>query len=367
MHGSKLNQEALNTYCQSFASIILDDFFSKNQGINGQQIISVTPVKQVNFFVLKVLFEQWQEETKKFKSPLFNYKNQEVNTALKNLVNTLSKNILIEKDDFKPLLEEASRDALTLLYDPEGFYFGNVSKTKRKDFRGMGKYIKIYKDLFDQLALAIEHNTDQEQKAIMSPVLEGYEIDAQQQSEVIALFDSVLKIDFSDDAPQKKVEEVVEPPASPVEEKTPEESPENINGHDAPIEEEIKGEFKPLSAKKKADASLVHDQFAEEDIKTLNQKFEQKEVKETIATKHENAGSEQIAATISINQRYMFLSDLFEGSEPDYNTALENIEMQSTFDDAVEYLMQTFSKKYSWDMSSDEVKEFLKIIFKRFR
>ena len=371
MHGSKLNQEALSTYSKSFSSLVLDKFFSQNQGINGQQIISVTPIKQINFFVLKVLFAQWQEETKKFKSPFFNYKNADVNGALKNLVNTLSKNILIEKEDFRPLLEKATHDAITLAYDPATFYIENIPSTKKKDFRGMSKYIKIYKPLFDQLALALEKDAEKEQSALMNPVLDAYVIDSEEQAKFIAEISNVLEMNVLE-KPNAPIEEPVSPadiPEISSSEAFGESSrePESINGHNAPISEEINEEFNPLSKAKKPDASLVHDQYAEEEVKTLNKKFEEEKVQETIASKHEETSSSDLASSISINQRYMFLGDLFEGNEEDYQTALTHIDAQSSFDDSVEFLMQNFAKKYSWDMSSDEVKEFLKVIFKRFR
>ncbi|MFY0626470.1 MAG: hypothetical protein JXR07_09255 [Reichenbachiella sp.] len=370
MDGSKLNQEAADRYSQSFTSIVLEDFFSKNSGINGQQIISVTPVKQVNFFVLKVLFEQWQEETKKFKSPFFNYKNADVNGALKSLVNTLSKNILIEKEGFRSLLETAVNDTLLLLFDPENYYIHQSEiLPENKDIRSISKYVKVYKSLFDIIALEAEKKPEKNLRPIIIETLNSHSVDESEKENVLNSFGSVLAIDDllpsnTDDQP---IEEITIPEISATE-AFGNNSEESINGHNSPIDEEIKNEFEPLSpVADSSEIGNINDQFGGDDITTLNQKYEKEEIQETIASKHESETVSNLSSSININQRYMFLSDLFEGNETDYNIALETIEESSTFDESVEFLVQKYAKQYQWDMNSDEVKEFLKVIFKRFR
>lgn len=369
MHGSKLNQEATTRYSQAFSAQILEDFFSKNDGINGQQIIGVTPIKQVNFFVLKVLFDQWQEETKKFRSPFFNYKNQEVNTALKSLVNTLSKNILIEKEDFRPLLEQAVYETLVLIFEPQKFYAQLVdSLGKNQELRSVSKYIKVFKPQFDALVKLTESKDGRDLSALIVEAFDSQPIDLQEKQSLVDEFETVLKLDVLEEEPKPAKTEEPSFPEISATEAFGESKPENINGHDAPNNDELNQQFEPVETPEpNSQPSSVNEQFVEQDIQTLNQKYETQSAEKTIADKHEEQGASSLAASININQRYMFLSDLFEGNEADYSKALETVDSNKSFDDSVEFLVQNYAKQYSWDMNSDEVKEFLKVIFKRFR
>ncbi|WP_109832952.1 hypothetical protein [Reichenbachiella versicolor] len=368
MIGSKLNKSVAKQYSQSFASIVVDDFFSQNEGISGPQIVGFTPVKQVNFFVLKNLFNQWQEETKKLKSPYFNYKNDEVNQALKTLVNTLSKNILISKEDFKPLLESAVMETLELLYDPYSYYKNRSELLIAHPSLGSeSKYFKIYKSLFETLASASDLSLDS-----IDQLTAATEFSEAEFQENVHAFSTVLVI--SGDIQYEDQAEI------PVEE-TPAIPADDLFAT-SQIEEDLTEEFQPGNEQKSSDfSSLIetdnkdpevtkanlNEQYSGDTIQTLNQRYEAKEKKETIATKMEEKAIESLALSISINQRYMFINDLFDGNEEDYLSAIDQVDIASSFDESVELLVHKYSRKYGWNMNSEEVKSLLKIIFKRFR
>jgi hypothetical protein len=103
----------------------------------------------------------------------------------------------------------------------------------------------------------------------------------------------------------------------------------------------------------------------DEDMKILNDKFEVGA--KTLADLHEEKKIDSIMEAISINHRYMFLQELFDGDNDQFQKAIEKIENSESFDSAVEMLVQDYSKDYFWDMNSEEVKEFLKVVFRYFR
>lgn len=397
MHASKLNQEAVNQFSQSYTKHIVDDFFGQNQHITGQQIISLSPIKQVNFFVLKVLFEEWQEEEKKFESSYFDYTSEEVSQAMKTLSNSLSKNIQVAKSDFVPLVEKAVGSTLEMMYDPALFYMAELKKLSNKDihkeFKSIGKYFKLYKELFDQILSNIESSVSHELPALESVIkntIESFSLDTGEQEEIEGLFNATLRLDVLDENTQTEelpeeeelksddeinffdsLDDSVTP--APMPEPTP--VPEPVVK--PTIKEEVNvtttSEVKTIVADEEVitedilESKNVNDQFAESDIKTINDKFEEQEKPKNIATVHEEKPVSELASSININQRYMFINDLFEGNEKDYNTALDEIDSSDSFDSSVELLVQNYAKKYMWDMNSDEVKELLKVIFKRFR
>src|SRR5688572_29161881 len=101
---NNLSVEKIKSYSIDFANTICNNFFKINNRISGQQILTVTPVKQVNLFILKNLFEEWEKESEKLKSNYFDYENESVKAALQNFLNILSQNISISRRDFEPLL-----------------------------------------------------------------------------------------------------------------------------------------------------------------------------------------------------------------------------------------------------------------------
>lgn len=360
MHGSKLNQEATNTYSKSYAAKITEAYFGQNEIISGQQIISITPIKQVNFFILKALFDEWQEEIKKYKSPYFDYKNEEVSQALKSFINTLSKNIQIKKDHFVPLVEKAVYSTLELLYDPAKYYLRLLNNSsaidKTRDLKNSGKYIKLYKPIFDELLNALER--DNNLTIAIQEVISNYQDTTLELTTTEELFSELITLDVLEQ--QVSADELPMPEPLDIADESPAESV-------LPVAEDINDEFEPIDElEEEPTVAIVNDKY-EEDIKTLNQRYEEQEETRTLAAVHETKSLSNLKNNININQRYMFVNDLFEGNEEDYETAMDEVENCDSFDSSVELLVQTYAKKYQWDMNADEVKELLKVIFKRFR
>ncbi|MEQ6121817.1 hypothetical protein [Reichenbachiella sp. MALMAid0571] len=415
MTGNKLNQKAAESYSKSFSSIILEKHFPTSNAITGQQILDITPVKQVNFYILKVLFLQWQEETKKFQSPFFDYSKPEVKDGLKSLINTLSKNILIKKEPFRPLLEKAVLDTITLMYNPTEFFiteFSNLPNVTRiQGFKGLSKYIKLRKNIYNKIVEKLDNDgnqviTNDEIKTLVQFVVSQQTPDNDDISGEADLFSSILPLDvFEKVKEEEPVVEIIDEPIAEeeilikveeeedteevgeiiIEEEELDEINQDTSDHDGGIliekddheeveeEENMDEEFSPIVEVKTAPAPIiaekpttVNEKFTEEKH-TINEKFENNKPKSSIAEVHETEKISEIQKSISVNQRYMFLNDLFNGDSSEYSKALEEVEKSNSFDESVELLVQNYSKKYEWDMNSDEVKELLKVIFKRFR
>lgn len=360
MHGSKLNQEATNSYSQSYSAKIIEEFFSDNEVISGQQIISVTPVKQVNFFILKALFDEWQEEIKKFKSPYFNYKNEDVNHALKNLVNTLSKNIQIHKEHFKPLLQRAVQATLLLMYEPAKYYMLELGKSastdKGRELRASSKYIKLYKPLVEDILGLLDK--DHEVKEAIQSAVSGFGDSAHELKNAELLFNGTLELNVAE-KPTEPEELTMPKPLADLDEVSEMQLAEEAD--------DIHSQFEPVNEDAGDDATENINQQYKGDVKTLNESYKKKDKSKSLAAVHESKSLSNLKNNININQRYMFVNDLFDGDEQDYENAMDEVENCDSFDSSVELLVQGYARKYDWDMNTDEVKELLKVIFKRFR
>ncbi|MEQ8554230.1 MAG: hypothetical protein RIC53_16350 [Cyclobacteriaceae bacterium] len=462
----KLNDEFIREYSEEFSEKITADFFADKDLISGKEILNVTPSKQVNFFVLKILFRKWQEEMKRLESPFFNYKNPEVRKAMVQFMNTLSQHIEVKKELFGSMMEEAVADTLLLAVDP-GSYISlefeemDVTHVTEKMTKPIFKYLKLHKseieeffaenngmeldefvenaeeffvevnvdaavkqqvdllsqivplsvddvyfkeedliDLDDEIPNASDEIDEDDQEVSFDHDEEGSydeetfedndeddrEVeeeneDSEKKDEVGDLddsgFDDELNEDYqaeeidepeNDDEPELDevadtsedseeefdIEESDEEPEDDQEDLSDEEDEDEDQDEQDNTDDEDDAEAEPVNEHFTPIQKTVNEQFSESESPTLADKLEQKKV-----------GS--IMEAISVNHRYMFTKELFDGDREAFVKAIEKIEQCNSFDDAVEVLVQNYASKLGWDMNSDEVKELLKVIFRKYR
>ena len=118
----KLDLSAIESYGHQYAKKVCDDFFNRTATINGQQILKLSNVAQVNMFVVSDLFERWKADTEVFKSPYFNFENDEVKAGLKTFMNIASRHIMVKREDFETILSSAVSRTLALLLDPSKYF-----------------------------------------------------------------------------------------------------------------------------------------------------------------------------------------------------------------------------------------------------
>jgi len=424
----KLNEDFIDGYCEKFASKVTADFFKEGKTvITGKEILKVTPSKQVNFFVIKLLFRYWQEETKKLESPFFNYKHDEVRQAMIQFMNVLSQHIEITKEKFETLLNHAVKDTLYLAAMPQAYVeidldSRGVEQVTEKSIDGTVKYLKIHKKeiqnfLSDMIGLSFDDVVDELPEEFDDfDTTEAVSIEAELLSPVLEISaekvfsdDPEIDDDFDEDdlfepgeedlvsvrqisRPRRKApdareenkgievnpndqamadEDFGEKPAekpAPVEEPPQEEIPKEEPVTKA--EEPVAPEPEPEEPVKEVKTPVILEQEDREDDfpeETINQQFEKEE--ETLAEHHEKAPAEgnSIMELISVNHRYMFIKELFRNDKNEFENALYELQEYDNFDDSVEFLVQGYAKHNEWDMQSDEVKEFLKVLFRRFR
>lgn len=436
----RLNEDFIDSYCEKFASKITNDIFSEEKTkVSGKEIVSVTPSKQVNFFVIKSIFRIWQEEAQKLQSPFFDYQNDEVRKAMVQFMNTLSQHIQIEQDNFKNLVNNAVKETIYLMASPQAYVeidleTRGVDKITDKVVETSIKYLRIHKEeiknfLFDMKGLIIEDVIEElpeefgdfdttkaveEELKNLSQVIplsidtvfsedpdldDDFDLDDLFGGDESDLFEDESEAKVTTEAPvvkenkevlsekekEPKIEDkpVSEPvveekkevlPPTPVEEKAPE---EEIPKVEVPKQEEaevIKPTPEPKTEEIQSDNSrpnikVVYQEEEPESEKTsetINEQFSEKHP-ESLAQHHASRGGNEIMKMISLNDRYLFIRELFGNDKNDFEACLDELEDQPSFDVSVEFLMNKHAKKHGWDMQSGVVKEFLKIIYRRFR
>ena len=356
MSESTLNIEAINTYSKLVSQKVSEQFFQTRKTISGNDILNLTSIKQVNFFVLKNLFTKWQAELTKLESPYFDYKNEEVKKSMQSLMNVLSKNIIIDEKHLNPLLQEAISETLFIILSPYDYYHNNLKNSPSitiKYLRSQTKYIRINKHLYVHLLNELENENDET----------TLEIDG-----VLEKLDGIFKT--TSDGPEDIDQYITEfSKIHPL-------SAEDFFVGDIALTETEEAEIDEIQhnlfqdfeemdevAIEKSKQQL-NDRFANEQ-KTLNEKLAQETI--DIATAHATKKIESVQSNISVNQRYMFVKELFNGESDSFDNAISEVNECDTFEDAVGLLVQNYARTYHWNMQSGEIKDLLKIIIKKFK
>lgn len=160
---NKLNIQELQSYARQISRKLCREYFVfDKQNIDGQEIIKFTTIEQVNYFVLKIVFVKWKEELAQYKqSPYFDYEKPEIEDALQNLMNIISKSIRIKMSDFETLLTQAVEETIYLALSPYHYfkiYYFSPEKIKitLSELKEKSKYLKINSLFFNHFIEKLE-------------------------------------------------------------------------------------------------------------------------------------------------------------------------------------------------------------------
>lgn len=318
----KISLEAIALYSDAYAEKVLKRAFASKEKINGQDILSLCDVQQINLFIVRELFKGWKEETKKLKSPYFDYENAEVKEAMDNFMGTLSKHIAINRQHFAPLLKKAVSQAVLLVLDPYDYFSMLVSGTHNKldvaSFREEIKYLKINKAPLERMLQKLEEKklkevSGNEAFAILDQILEEVSFTPDDVDDYVQKFSVIEKLD-PDKFYVKKEAPVVAVKTVPV--NTP----------------------KPAK---------VEAQSQPEKLNTVNSTQKIQRIKERL----------------TINQKFMFTKVLFKGDFETFSKAIDELDHQNNMPDALKYLEKYYA---GWDKESQEFHEFMEIVERRF-
>jgi hypothetical protein len=121
---TRINTEALHDYVREFMQLVCDKFYTENDVITGEQLFTITPVAQINLMLVSELYDKWKSETLALRSPFFDFENVKIKELLDQLTNSLSEHISIKRENFEPLLSDATYQTLQLLLDPKEYFIG---------------------------------------------------------------------------------------------------------------------------------------------------------------------------------------------------------------------------------------------------
>ena len=363
----QINSNYLEKYASEYASIVCERFFSNKQYITGQDIIKLTSSTQVNFFVIKRLFELWQEELAKLKSnPYFDYRDIAVHEALTQFMNVLSRRIKVEKDDLKPLVEAAVSQAVFLATDPVGYYQSEVSKAPDSKINDYLKENKKYYKWHDRAVsfLIDKAGFGHDKGEYLRAISANYQVvkdSLESENLLLATLGDVKA--FNLDAYLEKENEPTfsTPETKPVQETSSsffdqmeEEKPVERNVEEPKVEEPVYKE--PVYAEPVSKPS----NGADLNPSTLKSRFASQSYKGMKGVIGE------LSESLAINQRFMFTKELFDGNSDLLTHALKSIDDCRTFNEAIQLVNQRYVHELNWETDTEPVQEFLLLIYRKF-
>ncbi|WP_026953004.1 hypothetical protein [Algoriphagus mannitolivorans] len=363
----QINSNYLENYSKEYAQIVCDRFFSSRQFITGQDIIQLTNSTQVNFFIIKRLFEQWQEELAKLKSnPFFDYRDIAVHEALTQFMNVLSRRIKVEKSHFEPLVRAAVAQAIRVACFPVEFYQEEVKKAPAGK---INEYLKENKKYYKWNEKAVTFLIDKagfglDREAYLKAIAANFQViqdSLESKNLLLATLGEIKPFDldqyivadesFVDQAEEETVNsdsgssffesmeseeeskpvekvETIQKVAEPVK-KQPAQAPMNSNGGSLV-------------------ASSLKAHFSAESYKGMK------------------GIMGELSESLALNQRFMFTKELFDGNADLLKHALKTIDEESSFEAAVELINARYVSELDWDTNSEAVREFLQLVYRKF-
>jgi hypothetical protein len=369
----KLNTSALEEYSRSYAKRLSHYFFIDNETISGKQILGFCEVQQVNLFIIGGLFDTWQQEVSRLKSPYFNYQAVEVKEGLQAFMDTVSRHIAVDKENFEPLLARAIQDTLLLAIAPNQ-YFELWQEQMGKDFtvdrlKEKQKYFQINKFILKGLIDKMEAEGKSSIVSIVGmrwieEIIASNAAQLEKPEKYLEVFSQKLPVileDFLDlPVPTHQEPELFSNPVyAPVIEEVEEKS------YTKNIPEPIAVADK-ITLPKGAPIELSLNERLGRDQPTLNDSLKQVTAKETIMDRHQKTRIENIKSAIPLNQKFVFINELFRGDTSAYHQALNELEQCEDYKSATELLLQKYARNYGWNMNGEEVEAFFEIIERKF-
>ncbi len=372
---AQINGNYLEKYATSYAELVCDQFFSSRQFITGQEIIQLTPSSQVNFFIIKRLFELWQDELGKLKaSPYFDYRDIAVHEALTQFMNVLSRRIKVERRHLEGMLQDAVQDAIRVATNPVLFYQQEVEKAPagkiNEYLKENKKYFKwnerLVTSLIDKAGIVQDLGTYQQAISANFQTV-GASLDSPK--ELLTSISATLLFDLDlylgnvvADLPEiEEEEEIFEASESETvvesNEDFYEEPVAEFDEQEEFVEEEvftpqtekvIAPVFKPVPSGQGLDAARLKALFATETYKGM---------KGILG---------ELAESLALNQRFMFTRELFDGNADLLRHALKSVDELNTFEEAVDLINARFVFELGWDIESEEVREFMQQVYRKF-
>lgn len=402
-------------YGRLLAALLCDQYFGARPTatLDGPAVLRFTPIRQVNLFVVQQLLHRWTAEMAQLRSPYFDFEDADVRQALTQFMNVLSRRIKISRPAFEPLLAEAITDTLTGCLDPTETFarklLGDAAGYTPEKLRESLRYLDANKPVFEEFLATLPAGQEQERDYLLSRFRlhrEASQEHMQPVAVVVEQFNVLLPLTEAElyetsqpegaaapDVPAAPTPEPAAPAPTPTEATpqalatpvapAPQEVPRAMPARPepAPVAEKAAGVPAPAPQPTPAAKPATPAQAAAPEATTaavpLYEKLKAEQsaapsLSETLrqeraATLADKAPKvESLREAISINQRFSFINELFNGENMEYHAAIQHLDTLPSAELAKRYVTEDLADKYQWVRKDEHIGKLLKLIERKF-
>ena len=374
-------------YGRRLAARLCDQHFGTHPDatLDGPAVLRFTPLRQLNLLVVRQLLGQWQAETGRLRSAYFDFEAEPVQAAFTQFMNVLSRHIRLGRAAFEPLLAQAAADTLGLVADPLGsFQHLLLSSTEMPtvtSLRDSLRYIDIDKAFYQGFVDSLSANNSLSLD-FLTHRFELYHAanyrahqSMQRLVEELSALLPLTTADLLEDGPVSSLSTppAIAEPAAPTPVLT---TPPFVAAPVPVITEAAAPPIVPPVALPTPARPLLDTEAA---AIPLHEKLKAGQpappaladtlrATATPASLAERAGPkvETLREAISINQRFSFINELFNGENMDYHAAIQHLDSLPSAEQARAYISGDLSQRYDWNRKEEHVNKLLKLIERKF-
>ncbi|ALD21771.1 hypothetical protein [Hymenobacter sp. DG25A] len=382
----KYSQPKLEEYGRRLAALLCERYFGPQPGalLDGPAVLRFTPVRQVNLFVVQQLLAKWTEEMANLRSPYFDFEDAEVRQALTQFMNVLSRRIRLGREVFEPLLARAVTDTLRIAADPvvgfdEKLLHGRTAATREQLLEGV-RYMEVEKPLFQGFLESLPATTALPREELLKQFRQYQEANYQTLhpletvvNELSALL-PLSEIDLREEEatmPTPAAPVAATPPVAPQPTPVPPVAPApapQVAASEPPAVPKPEPERPEVAAETLAPAAAEKPLY--EKLKTERTSpplSETLRTERTAATLAEKAPKvESLREAISINQRFGFINELFNGENMEYHAAIQKLDAMPDAATARRFVQEDLAQQYGWVRKEEHVNKLLRLIDRKF-
>jgi hypothetical protein len=375
---NSLNSNALNQYAARFTATVLNEAYRNETVVKGPELLKITPVRQVNLGILNRLFDQWKNTALAFRSIYFDFESEDVKSALQAFMNTVSQNIAVKRSDLEPLFLDSVKDAITLLYTPESYFEEKLRAMPESVFtpekaQQLIKYTQIHNGIAKALAERLaDSNAD---SVYMTQVIGWlYEIKSDvalldDVTPFISQFSEILTLDSSELLP------VAHSSSHAVPQNGHKQEPKSFFDSAFSEIDPAKPVAIPVQASSQQRAepgvavlSEIVSKTNSSERESLNNRFKVDIPKVSDENRYGSVQVkvENIAGSIPLGQRFMFVNQLFSRNSEHFDKAIYELDLVKSYEEAENLIWHRYASKYAWDVNGEAVQALLSIIKRKF-
>ena len=139
-----------------------------------------------------------------------------------------------------------------------------------------------------------------------------------------------------------------EPAPVQEEKKTKKETP-------TPVPEEKKQQAEP------AKAAILAEKISPSDFHPINETLAQQKTGADLSSKMQTAPLTSIASGIGLNDKFLYIRELFNGDNTMYSNTIRNLDAANSLKDALDFI----HRQFDWDEKNETAQKFVALVYRR--